>query len=50
MIPNRAQLGQPMVLSLSLSLFMPTNQNASSYTFQKVKLAEKLIFPSVQNR
>ena len=30
MIPNRAQLG-PGMLFLSLSLFMPTNQNVSSY-------------------
>ena len=31
MILNRAQLGQLGMLSLSLSLFMPTNQNVSSY-------------------
>ena len=31
MIPDRAQNRQPGMLFLSLSLFMPTNQIASSY-------------------
>ena len=31
MIPNRAPNIQPGMLSVSLSLFMPTNQNVSSY-------------------
>ena len=31
MIPNRAQFSIHGMLSLSMSLFMPTNQNVSSY-------------------
>ena len=40
MIPNRAQFMIHGMVSLSLSLFTPTNQNVSS----AIKLAESLIF------